>query len=250
LLIFRLGGVDKYGRNVSATQERDDLRRFYRLDHEDEEEATVEKPTIDYARGAVLLESSDEEELEVEDGSDDDGVVTLGLDHSRPIPIPRTDDDIDLNEDELADLDAQAAAAKAEAENAPSVDPTSRLAVVNLDWDHVKASHLYKIFSSLFAPMLRGQKGVMTVRGKVTRVRVYPSEFGKTRLAREEKEGPPAEVFKTRREATNEDEVNKQTVYSLGGEEEVDGDALRKYQLERLRYVQPRVFEAVPDMRI
>jgi hypothetical protein len=218
------------------------LRRFYRLENEDGEEP--EHKTVDYARGEVLLESSDEEEGSANDESGDDGIVTLGLDQSRPIPISRDEDEIDLDEDNFADLDTQAAASLAAArdeESEPVAQPTRRIAAVNLDWDHIRANHLYKIFSSLFTPTTIGkhQRAApsASARGKVTGVRVYPSEFGKERIAREEREGPPTEVFKKKREVEDEDEVNETNVYDVGEEDEVDEDALRKYQLERLRYV-------------
>jgi hypothetical protein len=53
-------------------------------------------------------------------------------------------------------------------------------------------------------------------------------------MEREEREGPPKELFKRKGE-----EVNEKTVYDLGdGEEgEYDVDALRRYQLDRLRSV-------------
>lgn len=76
---------------------------------------------------------------------------------------------------------------------------------------------------------------VNVVQGKVLSVRVYPSDFGKTRMAKEEKDGPPAEIFKAR--DLDEREINEKTVYEVGGEEQYDEDALRKYQLERLRCV-------------
>ena len=120
--------------------------------------------------------------------------------------------------------------------------------MVNLDWEHVRAIHLYKIFSSLVSPsaaaVASGSKSngtakvatVPVVRGKVLSVRVYPSQFGKERMAREEKEGPPAELFKKKRDLKAED-INERTIYEVGEGEDVDEDALRKYQLERLRYV-------------
>ncbi|PPR05690.1 hypothetical protein CVT26_008931 [Gymnopilus dilepis] len=254
--------VDKYGRPISSTQDQENLRRYYRLEGDaEEDEGAARKP--DLARGEVLLESSDEEQEQAEQDSDSDdgGFITLGADSSRPIAVEDEEAEIDLDEDNYADLDAQAADyAKAhedeeEKEDAPR---TSRLAIVNLDWDHVRASHLYKICSSLVSPTapavpassssLRtldssrrnaGKEGaksqVTVVRGKVLSVRVYPSDFGKKRMEREEKEGPPPEIFKKKREL-DVDEVNEKTVYEVGGEEEYDEDALRKYQLERLRY--------------
>ncbi|KAJ2966138.1 hypothetical protein NUW54_g13894 [Trametes sanguinea] len=64
--------VDKYGRPLADDHEQENLRRFYRL--ENEEEAALEVKTgPDYARGEVLLESSDEEDdrHESDDESED-----------------------------------------------------------------------------------------------------------------------------------------------------------------------------------
>ncbi|KAF9822120.1 hypothetical protein IEO21_00114 [Rhodonia placenta] len=254
--------VDKYGRPLADTHEQDNLRRFYRL--EDEEKSQPEATTgPDYARGAVLLESSDEEDnrepASEDDESDAASHIVLGRDISKPIPVPDDEAEIDLDEDAFAELDAQAAAY---ARENPELDGggadegqrTRRLAVVNLDWEHVRAIHLYKIFSSLVsltAPPLAprpvedtakdARKGrakgsaARVVRGKVLSVRVYPSEFGKERMAREEKEGPPPEVFK-KKTIENEDDINERTIFEVGDGEDYDEDALRKYQLERLRY--------------
>jgi hypothetical protein len=157
----------------------------------------------------------------------------------------------------LADLDAQVDAysrEQPEEESKGDIEHTRRLAVVNLDWDHVRAVHLFRIFSSLVSPTAlsyippaardttnekkgkHGQavsKAGSVVRGKVLRVAIYPSEFGKERLAREEKEGPPAEIF-GRKEDIDED-INEKNIYDVGDENVYNEDALRKYQLERLR---------------
>lgn len=205
--------VDKYGRPVSETQEQDDLKRFYRLNDGSDD---VEEPKKqDLARGGVLLESSDEEDEEQQ-------AETYANNHHQ----------------------------EEETQGGPC---TARLAIVNLDWDHVRAHHLYKICASLVsptAPLVRastsslerrtshhqksesaGQMNV--VRGKVLSVRVYPSDFGKERMAREEKEGPPSEIFK--KKDLNAEEVDEKNVYDVGGEDDYDEDALRQYQLERLR---------------
>ena len=69
---------------------------------------------------------------------------------------------------------------------------------MNLDWDHVMAGHLFKIFSSqLSTSSPQGKNGTGPVGGRLLLVRVYPSEFGKKRMAEEDKHGPPAEVFRT-----------------------------------------------------
>lgn len=202
-------------------------------------------PVPDLARGVVLLESSDEEEAE--DSDDDDALVRLGYSDSKPISVPDEELEVDLDETDFADLDAQAEAfIKADKERGaePDTDPTRRLAVVNLDWDNVKAIHLFKMFSSLVTSGLPSTGDKKTsqpiVRGRVLNVRIYPSDFGRERMEKEEREGPPAELFKKPKEFEHEDEVNEQNIFETGdAEEEVDEDALRKYQLERLRYCPP-----------
>lgn len=251
--------VDKYGRPISSTREKDNLRRFYRLETEDQT-SDGEPKLADYARGEVLLESSDEEDdvnVARDNDSDAEDIVTLGQDASKPISVREDEyDEIDLDESTFADLDAQAADyAKTHPEDQrEGGERTRRIAVVNLDWDHVRAVHLYKIFSSLVSPTapvtassssshvhpdrqryVKGGKSTV-VRGNVLSLRVYTSEFGKERLAREETEGPPVEVFKGRKSVEDE-EINEKNIYEVGGEDDYDEDALRKYQLERLRYV-------------
>lgn len=222
---------------MSDDHELHTLRRFYSLGDNDEE--SVKEPVApDYARGGVLLESSDENEDETD---------------SEPEPaasgynVDRTVDqsEIDLDEDAFAALDAQAAI-NAEGltvqNDQPEATRTRRLAVVNLDWDHVKAIHLFKIFSSLVSPAaphpelrLPTKDGARnTIRGKVLSVRVYPSEFGKEQLSREEKEGPPVELFK-KKNRNEEEEINEQNVYEVGNDDGYDDDVLRSYQLMRLR---------------
>jgi len=158
----------------------------------------------DYARGMVLMESSDEEEEEGEELDVGDEAEAL---HPE--------------EDEGDKQDAQR---------------TRRLAVVNMDWDHIRAVHLFKIFSSLVSLTATVNSQTMTkvVRGNILSVRVYPSEFGKQRMAREEQHGPPPEVFK-KKERGDEDVVDEKMIHEIGSGEDYDENALRTYQLERLR---------------
>jgi hypothetical protein len=249
--------VDKYGRPVSETQEQDDLKRFYRLHNgSDNEEEEPKKP--DLARGEILLESSDEDDIEGdEEKNDPDNSNSRGGPSQLKSSLHSEDSEIDLDESNLADLERQAEAYAndhQEEEETQEGPRTARLAIVNLDWDHVRAHHLYKICASLVsptAPLVRAytsslerrtshhhEKGdgagqVNVVRGKILSVRVYPSDFGKERMAREEKDGPPPEIFK--KKDLDSEEVDEKNVYDVGGENDYDEDALRKYQLERLR---------------
>ncbi len=239
--------VDKYGRKLKVTHDSDNLRRFYHLD-EDEGQT---RP--DYARGEGLVESSSEEDVQSEEDESGDGrIVVLGRDLDKPISVLQDEAEIDLDESAFADLDAQAELNAKEhdaQEQKTTTKPTARLAVVNLDWNYVKASHLYKVFSSLVsttasnvpAPIaapggrerVKRSGGAIVVRGKLLNVRVYPSDFGKKRMAREDKEGPPPELF--REKAVEDEQVTAETLIETNNGEDYDETALRKYQLERLR---------------
>ncbi|CDU23795.1 related to ESF1-18S rRNA factor, nucleolar protein involved in pre-rRNA processing [Sporisorium scitamineum] len=148
-------------------------------------------------------------------------------------------------------------------------DDTCRLAAVNLDWDHVRAKDIYKVFSSIVSPLAsitaadalqahrraaavessssssraRAAPAISQVRGKLLHVRVYPSDFGKERMAKEDLEGPPPEIFKGSKRRNNGDdsssedeEITAKTIVQVDEGGEFDEEALRKYQLDRLRY--------------
>ncbi len=240
--------VDKYGRRLSDSQQHENLRRFYRLDRENQTELSTGP---DYARGEVLLQSSDEEEgrddldqAQSSDDENDDGVVTLGPNVDRPIlGLQDGDAEVDLDEDDVVYVGAQATLDR----NSTSEDDqesslrTRRIAVVDLDWDYVRAIHLYKIFTSAVAPVgssssRSNRVSAPTVRGGVLNVRIYPSKFGLERMAHEEN-GPPPELLRKKKSLDGEDDVNERTIYETGDADEYDEDALRKYQLQRMRCV-------------
>ncbi|QRV90901.1 pre-rRNA-processing protein ESF1 [Ceratobasidium sp. AG-Ba] len=212
--------IDKYGRKISKNQDKDNLRRFYRM--EDEEISTDRKPTLaDYARGEALMESSSEDDDDEEDSAAEEVIVGRHISEP-PVKFSRGKKaaellDVDLDESSFADLDAQAQAySSAVPEASASADaakPTSRIAAVNLDWDHVTAAHLFKVAASVLPS---------ASSSKVLRVAVYPSDFGRERMEREERE---------------DEEVNEETIFNTqDGDDDYDDDALRQYQLDRLRY--------------
>ncbi|KAJ3309830.1 pre-rRNA-processing protein esf1 [Boothiomyces sp. JEL0838] len=169
--------VDKYGRKQESSVPKD-LKRFYKL--EEDEESSGDEPRLDLARGEGLEESSEEEsELEEEEIEVDEGI--------------------------WAD------------EEIPTGDETHRFAVVNLDWDHVKAKDLYKIYD-----------GFKPTKGYIKKVTIYPSEFGKERMAQEAVQGPPSSVFVPKGKEGRKVKDDEGKDFNMA--------ALRKYQMERLRY--------------
>lgn len=282
-------------------------------DEDEEEPSSSSAPTtksfMDLARGEVLLESSDEEEEEVIDDDDDEegsesdssssaaGSVSLGPSSSRRRRRPPSrSPSIDLSETERPVFDDDEDESD---EDDDAAEPTRRVAVVNMDWDNLRASDLYRVLASSLsatastssvavAPPPPKASGSSTkfdrdgnevgpykpsaklsiAPGRLLNLRIYPSTFGRERMEREAVEGPPVEVLRTkgadsdeddedgghklkgkgkekrrRRAASNDDdEEDEYTAQDLvndqvhENEEDYDTEALRKYQLERLRY--------------
>ncbi|RPB00885.1 hypothetical protein L873DRAFT_1804656 [Choiromyces venosus 120613-1] len=184
----------------------EEIKRYYHISEEEEDE--------------------DEEEggARVYDPARGEGVISTSEESS------------DEEEEGVGEAEEEAARAELEIQKeVPMGEVSRRFAAVNLDWDNVQAVDLLKTFSSF-----------VTGGGRIASVTVYPSEFGKERMEREEMEGPPTEIFKPKGKARvigsdDEDsdideEVNEKTIIKEDKGEEFDSGKLRNYQLERLRY--------------
>lgn len=206
--------VDRYGRPVKekAEGQKGKLEKFYEVDEESGKEDRPEEEEDE----AVAKES--ETDTTSSDGESDNS-------------------EVEEDADNFPDLEQGGAVPMGE-------DISRRIAVVNLDWDNIRAADLMAVFES-FLPKGGG--------GKLVRVSVYPSEFGKERMEREEMEGPPKEIFKSKdapisdeeegdedeeeeEEEEEDDEQIKQQIIQESTAEDFDSAKLRRYQLERLRY--------------
>jgi NUC153 domain len=212
--------VDRYGRKLSSSGKKKALEKLYVPDEEEEQDVEVEEDEVvekelkrvegyDPARGGGFSSSEDEED------DDEDGGVEIE----------------ELDETEFPDMQAEQAGVE-------MGEVSSRFAVVNLDWDNIKSADLMAVFSSFVRP-----------GGKIHKISIYPSEFGKERMEREELEGPPKEIFAQKQEEESsepdseddedDEELDEKIKKDLQQEDEgqdFDGAALRQYQLERLRY--------------
>lgn len=223
--------VDKYGRKLKSDNKKKALQRLYKDEDADDDDN----------EGGQEVEKDDVVERELERAN-------TSYDPARGGGFSSSDSESDSDEEdedeqaEEAEVDTSASVnrlrdAQAEVETG---DVTRRIAIVNLDWDHIKSSDLMALFSS-FAP-----EG-----GRIERVSVYPSEFGKERMQREELEGPPRDIFKKKQDSDDEsepesvdendsdedeDEKIKNDIIEEGDDQDFDSDALRSYQLDRLRY--------------
>lgn len=223
--------VDRYGRKLSGDGKKKALQRLYQPEEEDEEEEDSE---VD-----IEVEDDDVVERELKRAENYDPARGGGFSSSED---DSDDDDDDDDEDGGANVEGEEQFPDmAEEQNGVPMGEVSRkIAVVNLDWDNIKSDDLFAVFSS-FAPP----------GGRIERVSIYKSEFGKERMEREEMEGPPPEIFARKQEEEDsendseddededDDEVEENIKKDLLKEdkgEEFDSAALRQYQLERLRH--------------
>ncbi|KAI9797424.1 MAG: pre-rRNA-processing protein esf1 [Piccolia ochrophora] len=221
--------VDRYGRVLPQESGRKELERFYRVETGD---------------GNLQEEKPD---LETDEEVDDDDAVRTELERvSRKHDPAReggfssseessSEDNESDGENETALFDVPETQIEHQ-QDVPMGEISSRLAVVNLDWDNIRAVDLMAVFSS-FCPSA----------GRLQKVSIYPSEFGKERIEREELEGPPREIFTSNGDgadtvtdsdesASDADERIRKSLQAEDEGKEFDSTKLRRYQIERLRY--------------
>lgn len=227
--------VDRYGRKIKSDSKKKALQRLYREEEDEDEDEEGEKD-----------EEEDEEDIEV----DDDELVQRELRKAQKqaqknydpargggFSSSESDSDSDDDDEEEGGVDLPAAGDmqrfQDQSAEVEAGEVTKRIAIVNLDWDHIKSTDLMALFSSFLPPDA----------GRVERISIYPSEFGKERMQQEEVEGPPKALFKDNVDSddesgsdSDEDEKIKKQLLKEGDDEDFDSDALRKYQLDRLRY--------------
>ncbi|KAJ9172625.1 hypothetical protein P3X46_015840 [Hevea brasiliensis] len=210
--------LDKRGKPKKHKSESS-LRHYYRIqeeeekDNDDEREETEKETKIvsdEDDGGEEVGEESEKEELEKLDlvAEESDSISQTEGSESEGEAESTTDEEDEemLYEDDLPEV---------EVENIPSIeDGTRRLAVVNMDWRHVRAVDLYVILCS-FLP-----KG-----GEILSVSVYPSEFGLQRMKEEELHGPVGLFDDENKDGDDGDD-----------DDEIDEEKLRAYERSRLRY--------------
>lgn len=247
--------VDRFGRKIKNLEsDKSDFDKYYEKEDEEiedkkDDDDEEEDEDVDEKKG----DGADEDE---EDDDEDDEEEELTGDALKMYNKARgiTDENEDSDSDDSSDDDSEEEIQSEEEDDfeieetqAPEGEPTSIFAVVNMDWDHIKAIDLMATFQS-FVP----------TDGKIINISIYPSEYGKERMQREEIEGPLREFFQDNDGSKDQDEDED-------GEEEDDGEeeeeeeitniaeaakelyeegegidysskSLRKYQLQRLRY--------------
>jgi hypothetical protein len=208
----RRAKVDRYGRPVDTGGEKKRLKKRFEFEEDEDlapdDDADVQKELQRVKKHDPLRDGRESASSSEESSSDEDSGA-----EEETIVLP-----------------------EAQGGDIPKGEVTSRIAVVNLDWDNIRATDLMAVFSS-FLPST----------GRLTKVSVYPSDFGKERMEREEMEGPPKDIFTGKAEDYSDseseadedvadDEKIKDQIVKPDEGDEFDSAKLRQYQLERLRY--------------
>lgn len=222
--------VDRYGRRLPKDAGKKELERYYRIkDGQEGQERSFHDTEVELELQKANFKLEEEEvssSAEASSSEDDDNT------------------EVSDEEEVFGLLDGQ----DANGEGILVGEITSRLAVVNLDWDNIRAEDLMAVFSSFTQNP-----------GQIKRISVYPSDFGKERMEKEEMEGPPKEIFTERKDkidsgrkipeysdsddeadeassAHDDDEKIKKSLLREDMGQDFDSAKLRRYQLERLRY--------------
>ncbi|XP_020801760.1 pre-rRNA-processing protein esf1 [Drosophila serrata] len=243
--------VDKYGRPVNKSN-AEDLRKYYELDENDsdsdEEDKEKEQKEEDQEasdelqeRRAEELAIADLQENDALEASDDSSDSELPKDLRERLTNPdvdyargegrlmtdsSSDEDSDDEEDEGPELQIDHVWGELDNDAESTEESTRRLAVCNMDWDRIRAEDLMVMLSSFLPP-----------GGSILSVKIYPSEFGKARMAEEEVHGPKELVERTEEQSDDSDDelVREQDSDAEEGDD-YHMEKLRKYQLNRLRY--------------
>eukprot|EP01122_Echinamoeba_exundans_P005218 TRINITY_DN15389_c0_g1_i1.p1 TRINITY_DN15389_c0_g1~~TRINITY_DN15389_c0_g1_i1.p1 ORF type:complete len:741 (+),score=276.38 TRINITY_DN15389_c0_g1_i1:146-2368(+) len=228
--------LDQYGRKREAKDM--DMSEFYRLENEAAEEkkkqqqedmsgsdseSEEQSDEMDVDTNAPAVAKSEEESDEAEESDESDA------------ESDESDDSEDSDEDDSEDESSDSLVDEVERDkqNIPIGDQSKRLAIVNCDWDRIKAQDVYLAFAS-FVPST----------GVVKAVTVYLSDFGKQQIEEENTHGP--RVFRkssaeSKQSADEDEESSDSDSGPLKGADEEDDDAiddrrLRKYEKNKMRY--------------
>ncbi|CAJ0601702.1 unnamed protein product [Cylicocyclus nassatus] len=211
--------VDKYGRPVERTS---DVLDLYELEDsgegDDDAKELPEKHEKKNEIGRRKVDDMKQDSASSVENEEDEEDVPVKLDLARGegnVDSSSSDDDSDSesewNTNENLEMEIDLAHLDEDAEQVEWA--TSRIAACNMDWNVVHCEDLMMLGKSFIPP-----------GGSIKRITIYLSDFGKERLAEEDKHGPRLQLSKPLEEYEG-DKIDEETRL-----------AMRKYQVDQLRY--------------
>eukprot|EP01053_Blabericola_migrator_P000655 Blabericola_migrator_1__654@NODE_1163_length_5233_cov_27_435927_g793_i0_p1_GENE_NODE_1163_length_5233_cov_27_435927_g793_i0NODE_1163_length_5233_cov_27_435927_g793_i0_p1_ORF_typecomplete_len666_score182_88NUC153/PF08159_12/0_26NUC153/PF08159_12/11DUF3246/PF11596_8/0_86_NODE_1163_length_5233_cov_27_435927_g793_i01022099 len=217
-------------------------------------EGDSEGPSSDGENGGT----TDEGEPTLNDDSDDERAARRNKSDSFHWEVSSTsssddDDDDEENEQRIAEeeIDAQLEDLTNklvqevwEEEDVEKGDATSRVALMGCDWENVMAVDLLFLSHCVLGGKVSAS-GKPTESDLIEGVSIYPSEFGKTRIEEEIKNGPSLEdlkvisSLKAKRRMLVEVDEEGNPIGTVSDDDDQDPEvmlAIRKYEKERAKY--------------
>ncbi len=272
---FQLQEKDRYGRKQKKKERvKEELSAFYTIEdkdesqHDDDENDDDDEVSDDQQEQLGYRDKKDTNVKVDQDPSSRIAYLTALSRGELEVSSSSSDDDDDEDASASSDDDNEAETANERSGSAldPSAkedeieithEPSPYLAVLNLDWEHVRAEDIFAIMASFTPP------------GAVKRVRVYPSDFGMEQMAKEEKFGP-VDIWKNGRspkgkgqqpvdnEEDEEEEVEEELAVEdddpvnpdwnkTSPESDFDPEKLRAYEIAKLKYYFAVVEFASPE---
>lgn len=220
--------VDKYGRRVNKTS-TEDLEKYYDLSSEDEEEVEEEKRKEE---AQLIKDGGDVNDLHESDEEITDDIKAklqdMSVDYARgeiPLRSDSSSDDESSDDENSRELFIEHVWGELDNDAPCTEESTRRLACCNMDWDRIRASDIMVLCNSFLPP-----------GGSILSVKIYPSEYGKERMAEEESKGPQE---LTENKLNSDSEIDSSDSEAVDDNEEgVDYhmEKLRQYQMNRLKY--------------
>lgn len=200
---FSLQEKDKYGRKRKS-QKSDELSAFYRIEKQDDDDEVTSSEKDDKEEEPVQQETSDNDS--VEDPAARIRYLTalsrgeLSVSSSSSEDESDHDHDSDSSDDDTPHDTVYGSAGvldpSSQNKEVPITNQASPyMAVMDMDWKHVRAVDLFAILSSFTPP------------GAIRRVQVFPSNFGLECMAKEAQQGPVNVWKKKKLESVEEDEA-------------------------------------------
>jgi hypothetical protein len=225
---FSIQEKDKYGRKQKS-EKTQELSAFYKIETKDDDKSSEQKDEEE----PVQQETSDDDDS-LEDPADRIKYLTalsrgeLSVSSSSSENESDDDHDSDSSDDERPQNSVHGSVGvldpSSQDKDVPITNEASPyIAVMDMDWKHVRAVDLFAILSSFTPP------------GAIKRVQVFPSNFGLERMAKEAQQGPVDLWKKNKLESEKEDE--DESVQSQDEAMDKDSESENNSQDEHEQYL-------------